>query len=359
MGEALAFGSLVLEGSPVRLSGQDSSRGTFSQRHAAFVDQRNGEEYVPLDNLSNVQGRFEVYDSLLSEAAVLGFEYGYSLADPATLTLWEAQFGDFANGAQVIIDQFITSAPTKWGRMSGLVMLLPHGYEGQGPEHSSARIERFLQICAEDCLQVVNCTTSAQYFHVLRRQIVRPHRAPMVIFTPKSLLRSPLAASPLEAFTEGCFQRVIDDPLAASLPDEVERVVFSFGKVHFDLMEARKNLLPDQPGRVALVRIEELYPWPEQELRSLLSRYTNLRRVVWSQEEPRNMGAWTFVLERIRNLIGSNLEFTYAGREASASPATGSSRVHRAEQRSLLADAFEGIAGGGEIDPSLVLGLPS
>ena len=357
--EALAFGSLVLEGSPIRLSGQDSSRGTFSQRHAVFVDQRNGEEYVPLDNLSNVQGRFEVFDSLLSEAAVLGFEYGYSLADPATLTLWEAQFGDFANGAQVIIDQFITSAPTKWGRMSGLVMLLPHGYEGQGPEHSSARIERFLQICAEDCLQVVNCTTSAQYFHVLRRQIVRPYRAPMVIFTPKSLLRSPLAASPLEDFTDGCFHRVIDDPLAASSPEQVERVVFSFGKVHYDLVEARKELVPERPERVAIVRIEEIYPWPDQELRAILAGYPNLTRVVWSQEEPRNMGAWTFVQERLQGLIGSTVELEYAGRKPSASPATGSSRVHRVEQRTLLTNAFEGIEGGGEIDPSVILGLPS
>lgn len=358
MAEALAFGSLVLEGSPVRLSGQDSSRGTFSQRHAVFVDQRNGEEYVPLDNLSNIQGRFEVYDSLLSEAAVLGFEYGYSLADPASLTLWEAQFGDFANGAQVIIDQFITSAPAKWGRMSGLVMLLPHGYEGQGPEHSSARIERFLQICAEDCLQVVNCTTSAQYFHVLRRQIHRSHRAPMVVFTPKSLLRSPLAASELAEFTEGSFQPVIDDPLSSAEPDQVERVIFSFGKVHYDLVETRKNLLFDRPERVALVRVEELYPWPEEELRAVLARYTRLKRVVWAQEEPRNMGAWTFVQERLQDLIGDEVEFVYAGRAASASPATGSSRVHRAEQKTLLADAFEGIEGIGEIDPRDALRLP-
>ena len=357
MAEALAFGSLVLEGSPVRLSGQDSSRGTFSQRHAAFVDQRNGEEYVPLDNLSNIQGRFQVYDSLLSEAAVLGFEYGYSLADPATLTLWEAQFGDFANGAQVIIDQFITSAPTKWGRMSGLVMLLPHGYEGQGPEHSSARIERFLQICAEDCLQVVNCTTSAQYFHVLRRQIHRPHRAPMVIFTPKSLLRSPLAASALPEFTEGGFQTVIDDDVASAQPDQVERVIFSFGKVYYDLVEARSQLFPERPERVALVRIEELYPWPEDEIRTVLDRYTNLERVVWSQEEPRNMGGWTFVQDRLRSLLGSGIQFEYAGRAASASPATGSSRVHRAEQKTLIADAFSGIEGGGEIDPRAALGL--
>ncbi len=350
MAEALAFGTLVLEGAPVRLSGQDSSRGTFSQRHATFVDQKNGEEYVSLDHLSNTQARFEVYDSLLSEAAVLGFEYGYSLVDPSTLTLWEAQFGDFANGAQVIIDQFITSAPTKWGRMSGLVMLLPHGYEGQGPEHSSARVERFLQSCAEDCLQVVNCTTASQYFHVLRRQICRPYRAPMVIFTPKSLLRSPLAASPIENFISGSFESVIDDAIAGASPDSVERLIFSFGKVHYDLCEERVSLFPKELDRVALIRIEELYPWPKSELQSVIGKYRNVQSVVWAQEEPRNMGGWTFVQERLPEELPTGITLQYAGRKASSSVATGSSRVHRAEQKGLLADAFSGL-GEGENDP--------
>ncbi|MEE3327772.1 MAG: 2-oxoglutarate dehydrogenase E1 component, partial [Myxococcota bacterium] len=354
MAEALAFGSLVLEGSPVRLSGQDSSRGTFSQRHALFVDQESGEEYVPLSDLSSDQARFEVFDSLLSEAGVLGFEYGYSLADPSTLTLWEAQFGDFANGAQVIIDQFVTSALTKWGRMSGLVMLLPHGYEGQGPEHSSARIERFLQICAEDCLQVVNCTTAAQYFHVLRRQILRPYRAPLVIFTPKSLLRSPLAASLRDDFTQGHFQPVIDDPLASGSAHAVERLILSFGKVHYDLVEERKQILTEAPERVSLVRIEEIYPWPEAELRGIHERYPNLNCVVWAQEEPRNMGGWSFVQERLRADLPPDVRLVYAGRAASSSTATGSSRAHHAEQRTLVADAYAGLGESGD-DPWALL----
>jgi len=344
MGEALAFGSLLIEGTPVRLSGQDSSRGTFSQRHTVLVDQESGEEYAPLDHLSDTQGRFEVYDSLLSEAAVLGFEYGYSLADPSTLTLWEAQFGDFVNGAQVIIDQFITSAHVKWGRMSGLVMLLPHGYEGQGPEHSSARIERFLQTCAEDSIQVVNCTTPAQYFHVLRRQMRRNYRAPMVIFTPKSLLRSPSATSRANELCSGRFQPVIDDPVAAARPGCVERVLFSFGKVYYELVQEREESLGEAGlGRVALVRIEELYPWPENELRSVLERYADAKRVFWVQEEPRNMGAWTFVREQLPEILPSATPLEYAGRAAAASTATGSMRVHRAEQAALRVQAFAGL----------------
>jgi 2-oxoglutarate dehydrogenase E1 component len=343
MGEALAFGSLLLEGTPVRLSGQDSSRGTFSHRHAVFVDQESGEEYAPLDHLSGTQARFEVYDSLLSEAAVLGFEYGYSLADPSTLTMWEAQFGDFVNGAQVIIDQFITSAHVKWSRMSGLVMLLPHGYEGQGPEHSSARIERFLQTCAEDCLQVVNCTTPAQYFHVLRRQMRRNYLTPMVIFTPKSLLRSPVAASRVEEISEGTrFQTVIDDPIAAADPGRVERVLLSFGKVHYDIIEERRERLGDEAGRVAVVRVEELYPWPEDRLKEIFEQYASARRVVWVQEEPANMGGWTFVEARLLRLLSGGAELAYAGREPAASPATGSMRIHKAEQAALLDDALDG-----------------
>lgn len=343
LGEALAFGSLVLDGVPVRLSGQDSSRGTFSHRHAVLVDQETGEEFTPLDYLSEDQARFEVYDSLLSEVAVLGFEYGYSLADPSTLTLWEAQFGDFANGAQVIIDQFITSAHVKWQRMSGLVMLLPHGYEGQGPEHSSARMERFLQICAEDCIQVVNCTTPAQYFHVLRRQMVRPYRAPMVIFTPKSLLRLPAAVSHPSDLAEGEFQPVIDDAVALQRPDQVQRVLLCCGKVYYDLLQEREARMGDEAHRVAIVRVEELYPWPGEQVAEILSSYGHTERVVWVQEEPSNMGAWTFVRERIQDALLPTEKFAYAGRLPAASPATGSMRIHKYEQAALLDAAFEGL----------------
>jgi 2-oxoglutarate dehydrogenase E1 component len=344
MGEVFAFGSLVLEGTRVRLSGQDSSRGTFSHRHAVLVDQDSGEEYTPLDHISEQQARFEVFDSLLSEAAVLGFEYGYSLAEPGTLTLWEAQFGDFANGAQVIIDQFIGCAHVKWGRMSGLVMLLPHGYEGQGPEHSSARIERYLQICAEDSIQVVNCTTPAQLFHVLRRQMRRTFRAPLVIFTPKSLLRSPEATSSIEDFTEARFQRVIEDAQAVDETDLVERVLICSGKVYYDLKAERKKRLEGSEGRVAILRLEQLYPWPDDILSETISQYKNALRVVWVQEEPANMGAWTFVRERIQGFLPESASLAYAGRSPSASTAVGSTRVHVAQQKELLEAAFEGLA---------------
>ena len=344
MGEVFAFGSLVLEGTRVRLSGQDSSRGTFSHRHAVLVDQDSGEEYTPLDHISEQQARFEVFDSLLSEAAVLGFEYGYSLAEPGTLTLWEAQFGDFANGAQVIIDQFIGSAHVKWGRMSGLVMLLPHGYEGQGPEHSSARIERYLQICAEDSIQVVNCTTPAQLFHVLRRQMRRAYRAPLVIFTPKSLLRLPEATSKIEDFTDARFQRVIEDAIAVSSTDAVERVLICSGKVYYDLMAERKKRFEGSEGRVAILRLEQLYPWPDDILGEMIAQYKNALRVVWVQEEPANMGAWTFVRERIQGFLPELANLAYAGRAPSASTAVGSTRIHIKQQNALLEAAFEGLA---------------
>ena len=343
LGEALAFGSLLLDGAPVRLSGQDSSRGTFSHRHAVLVDQDSGEEYMPLDHISENQARFEVYDSLLSEAAVLGFEYGYSLADPSTLVLWEAQFGDFVNGAQVIIDQFITSAHVKWGRMSGLVMLLPHGYEGQGPEHSSARMERFLQTCAEDCMQVVNCTTPAQYFHVLRRQMLREYRAPLVIFTPKSLLRHPKAASRVEDFTKGRFQELIDDQVATQDPDAVRRVILCSGKVYYDLKTEREDRLGDRAAEVAILRLEQIYPWPEDALTAALERYGAASDVVWCQEEPQNMGPWTFIWPRIQNLLGSARQLRYAGREEAASPATGSPRIHNAQLEAFLESALGGL----------------
>jgi 2-oxoglutarate dehydrogenase E1 component len=343
LAEALAFGSLVTEGTPVRLSGQDSSRGTFSQRHAIVVDQTNGHEYAALDHIAETQARFEVYDSHLSEAGVLGFDYGYSLAAPRTLTLWEAQFGDFANGAQAIIDQFIASAHVKWGRMSGLVMLLPHGYEGQGPEHSSARIERILQLCAEDNLQAVNCTTPAQYFHVLRRQMRRNYRAPLVIFTPKSLLRAPRCVSSVAELASGGFSSVIDDA-AASDGGKVQRVLVCSGKVYYDLLARREER--DQLGEgkargdVAIVRVEELYPWPDAELAAALARMPNAQRVVWVQEEPANMGAWTFVRERLQALLPERAKLAYAGRPEAASPAVGSGRVHRLELEAFLRAAF-------------------
>ncbi|MCH8083235.1 MAG: 2-oxoglutarate dehydrogenase E1 component, partial [Myxococcales bacterium] len=326
MAEALAMGSLLVEGTPVRLSGQDSRRGTFSHRHAVLIDQETEEEYLPLDNLSDHQARFEAYDSLLSEAAVLGFEYGYSLSDPSTLTIWEAQFGDFANGAQVIIDQFISSAHVKWQRMSGLVMLLPHGYEGQGPEHSSARIERFLQSCADDSLQIVNCTTPAQYFHVLRRQMRRPYRSPLIIFTPKSLLRKASTMSRPEDLASGCFRSLIDDPLSREQPERVERIVLCSGKVYYDLLEERDRSF-DDPGTVALVRLEEIYPWPQVELAAVFERYANVSSVVWCQEEPANMGAWTFVRDRLQAELRPTQKLIYAGRRANASTATGSMRI--------------------------------
>ena len=345
-GEQLAFGSLLVEGTPVRLSGQDSSRGTFNQRHAVLVDQRTGEEYAPLDHLAGTQARFEVYDSHLSEAAVLGFEYGYSLAEPRTLTMWEAQFGDFANGAQVIIDQFIASAHVKWQRMSGLVMLLPHGYEGHGPEHSSARMERYLQMCAEDNIQVANCTTPAQYFHLLRRQMRRKWRAPLVVFTPKSLLRAPRAASRAIEFSEGSFRPVMDDP-AIQDPQGVRRVLLCSGKVYYDLVQHREGRDGADPGEargdVAIVRVEELYPWPEEELSRVMERYPNSDRVTWVQEEPANMGAWTFVRERLPGVLRASAKLAYAGRPASASPAGGSMRIHKYEQQTLLQAAFQGL----------------
>jgi 2-oxoglutarate dehydrogenase E1 component len=338
--EALAFATLLSEGTPVRLSGQDSVRGTFSHRHAAFVDQRTGAEYAPLAHLSPTQARFEAYDSLLSEAAVLGFEYGYSLADPATLAIWEAQFGDFVNGAQVIIDQFITSAHVKWQRMSGLVMLLPHGYEGQGPEHSSARIERFLQSCAGDNLQLVNCTTPAQYFHVLRRQMRREFRAPLVVFTPKSLLRLRAATSRVADLTNGRFRRLLGDARAAELPGRVKRLVLCSGKLYYELGAERRKRQPEGPPSVALVRVEQLYPWPAAEVAETLRRFRSAGQVVWAQEEPANMGAWSFLRDRLEDVLQPDQQLVYAGRPASASPAGGSIRVHREEQAALIAESL-------------------
>src|SRR5439155_12168522 len=292
LAETLAFGSLVLEGTPVRLSGQDSGRGTFSQRHAEFHDAESDRVNVPLQHLAPGQARFEVFNSPLSEYSVMGFEFGYSVADPLTLVLWEAQFGDFANGAQIMIDQFIAAAETKWSQPSGLVLLLPHGYEGQGPEHSSARIERYLQLCAEDNMQVCNLTTAANYFHALRRQIRRKFRKPLVVVTPKSLLRAKEVASPLAAMGPGTmFHRIIEETDTIAPDERVRRVVLCSGKIYFDLLKARAESGDDT---VALVRVEQLYPFPFTSLGKVLRRYRNAE-IVWCQEEPQNMGAWNFV----------------------------------------------------------------
>ncbi|MEP6717317.1 MAG: multifunctional oxoglutarate decarboxylase/oxoglutarate dehydrogenase thiamine pyrophosphate-binding subunit/dihydrolipoyllysine-residue succinyltransferase subunit, partial [Terriglobia bacterium] len=328
--EAIAFGALVVEGVPVRLSGQDSGRGTFSQRHLRFYDYQDGHRYVPLQHMAEGQARFNVFDSSLSEFAVLGFEYGYSVTDTNTITLWEAQFGDFSNGAQVIIDQFITTAEQKWSQSSGLVMLLPHGYEGQGPEHSSARMERFLSLCAEDNMRVANVTTPAQYFHILRRQAVLPLK-PLVIFTPKSLLRSPKAVSPFNELTNGIFHEVIGD---TEDPTRVRKTVFCSGKVYYDLVAARDAAKKDD---VAIIRVEELFPFPAQQVSDILARYNPNVDVVWCQEEPRNMGAWRWIFGRFLD-IGKRLK--YAGRLRNASPAAGSSKRHAEEQKRLIEEAL-------------------
>nr|MBA2433810.1 2-oxoglutarate dehydrogenase E1 component [Chthoniobacterales bacterium] len=332
--EALAFGSLLLEGVPVRLSGQDSRRGTFSHRHAFLYDAKTGKPYLPLLHLAPDQARICIYNSLLSEAAVLGFDYGYSLDYPNMLCLWEAQFGDFANGAQTIIDQFIVSAESKWQRPSGIVLLLPHGYEGQGPEHSSARLERFLQACAEDNIQVCNLTTAAQYFHVLRRQMKRDFIKPLIIMTPKSLLRSEQSASRAEDFTSGSFAEILPGPEVAP-PEKIERVILCTGKVYFDLLGQREK---DQIPNAAIIRVEQLYPLAEEKLRALLKPYANAQKIVWCQEESQNMGAWSYIEPRLRALLGR--EIAYAGRNASASPAVGALAIHKIEQASLIAEAF-------------------
>ncbi len=343
-GEALAFGTLLLEGTPVRLTGQDSERGTFSQRHAVLFDIDTRERYVPLLNLDEKQARFCVYNSSLSEAGVLGFDYGYSLDYPQILCLWEAQFGDFANGAQAIIDQFISCSESKWQRASSIVLLLPHGYEGQGPEHSSARLERFLQLCAEDNLQVCNLTTPAQYFHALRRQMRREFRKPLVVMAPKSLLRHPAATSRLEEFTAGHFQEIIDDPhwpdpapseanppAPAAVP---ERLILCSGKIYYDLFEYREK---NQINDAAIVRVEQLYPLHRNRLAQLVDKYDG-SALVWCQEESQNMGAWTYIAPRLEQVFGRKP--FYAGRDASASPAVGHLARHRFEQTSLIRAAF-------------------
>ncbi len=339
--EALAFGTLLVEGTSVRLSGQDSGRGTFSHRHCVLIDQENEERYFPLSEIRDGQATFEVMDSPLSEAGVLGFEYGYSLSEPHALVLWEAQFGDFANGAQVIIDQFIVSGESKWLRMSALVMLLPHGFEGQGPEHSSARPERFLQLCAEDNMQVVNMTTPANYFHALRRQMRRNFRKPMIVMAPKSLLRHKMVVSKLAAFgPDTRFHRVIPETDILDLDKNIKRVVLCSGKVYYDLLQHRRE---HKIKDVAIIRVEQLYPWPRQTLFQQLARYPKAE-VVWCQEEPANQGAWTFIYPRLDAMLeklgGKSERPTYAGREAAASPATGLASVHVEQQRKLVEDAL-------------------
>jgi len=339
-GEALAFGTLLAEGTPIRLSGQDSGRGTFSHRHAIYTDMKTGAHYVPLNHLREGQELIEVLNSPLSEEAVLGFEYGYSAADPWTLVVWEAQFGDFANGAQVMIDQLIASAEYKWGRMSGLVMLLPHGYEGQGPEHSSARLERFLELCAENNLQVVNLTTPAQLFHCLRRQVKRTFRKPLVVMSPKSLLRHPLAVSRLRDFTHGRFERLIDDSdIGTDEADraKITRVLLTSGKIYYPLLERRRE---NELEQVAIVRIEELYPFPQQRARDVLASYPNLKEVLWVQEEPRNMGAWRNLRHQFEASCPPGIPVHYVGRDSRAVPATGMFDVHQREEAELVSAAF-------------------
>jgi 2-oxoglutarate dehydrogenase E1 component len=321
----------------VRLSGQDSARGTFSQRHLVLSDLDTGAVYVPLQHIHPEQAQFEVFDSSLSEAAVLGFEFGYSGADPLTLVIWEAQFGDFSNGAQVIIDNFIASSAAKWRQPCDLVLLLPHGFEGQGPEHSSARLERFLTLCAEDNMRVCFPTTAAQYFHLLRRQVRDAMRIPLVVMTPKSTLRHPGTMSSPREVAEGSFEMVLDDP-GVEDREAARRVLLCSGKVYYDLIAEKEKL-----GRqdVAIVRLEQLYPYPEWNLSQVLGSYSRAQEVCWVQEEPRNMGAWNFVRRRISQALPFGRPVRYAGRSESASPATGSLRQHQKEQAALVAMAFE------------------
>ncbi len=350
--EALAFGSLLEEGYPVRLVGQDSGRGTFSQRHSVLRNQLDNSRYIPLNNISNKQKSFEIVDSFLSELAVLGFEYGYSLVQPNTLTIWEAQFGDFANGAQVVIDQFIASGERKWSRASGLVMLLPHGYEGQGPEHSSARLERFLQLCSNDNMQVMNCTTPANYFHALRRQMHRDFRKPLIIMTPKSLLRHKHCVSNLDGFSKkNSFHRVLWDHaidpevegfIQLKKPNKIEKVILCSGKVYFDLLEAREKIKKDS---VVLYRIEQLYPFPVKALANELKPYAKKAKFYWCQEEPKNMGAWFSVRDYIQwtldNIKAKNSIISYIGRSPDASPATGYAKRHVSQQQEIIKKVFE------------------
>jgi 2-oxoglutarate dehydrogenase E1 component len=345
MGEHMAFASLVASGYPVRLSGEDCGRGTFTHRHAVIHDQNREKwdvgTYVPLQNVAEGQSPFVVIDSILSEEAVLGFEYGYASNDPNTLVIWEAQFGDFANGAQVVIDQFIASGEVKWGRVNGITLMLPHGYEGQGPEHSSARLERFMQLAADANMQIVQPTTASQIFHVLRRQMVRKLRKPLVIMTPKSLLRAKDAASPLSEFTRGSFQTVIPENKDLKA-DKVKRVVVCSGKVYYDLVRKREEKGADD---VALLRVEQLYPFPHKVFSTELKKYPNAVEVVWCQDEPQNQGAWFFVQHYLHENMAEGQRLAYSGRAASASPAVGYSHLHQEQQKALVEGAFGKLKG--------------
>jgi 2-oxoglutarate dehydrogenase E1 component len=336
--ENLAYASLLQEGYSVRLTGQDSGRGTFFHRHAVLHDQATGGRYVPLQHLATSQPTFTVTDSVLSEEAVMGFEYGFSTTEPHCLTIWEGQFGDFCNGAQVIIDQFISSGEAKWGRLSGLTLFLPHGYEGQGPEHSSARLERFLQLCAEYNIQVCVPSTPAQMFHLLRRQMVRALRKPLIIMTPKSLLRHALSVSRLEELASGVFHNVIDD-VDDIKPSAVTRIVLCTGKVYFDLLKSRRESKVDT---VAVVRLEQLYPFPSDEYEAVIRKYSNAREVVWCQEEPQNQGSWYQIRHRLQLPLSAKHELLYAGRAGAAAPATGIAALHEQQQKNLVTAALQG-----------------
>jgi len=333
MGELLAYGSLLKDGHPVRVSGEDVKRGTFSHRHAVLtlVDSEN--EYTPLETIG-AEAKFSIFNSLLSEYGVLGFEYGYAMANPNALTIWEAQFGDFFNGAQIIVDQYIASAETKWQRGNGLVMLLPHGYEGQGPEHSSARVERFLELCADSNIQVANCTTPANLFHILRRQMLRDFRKPLIIFTPKSLLRSAKCVSKLEEFTHGKFHELIDDEYADA--KKVKRVLLCTGKIYYDLLEKQQA---DKRKDVAIIRIEQLYPTPLVQILKVKAKYNKAKEFIWVQEEPENMGAWPYICRKFHNdkLINLNV----ISRNEGSSTATGFAKQHAAQQLLIVSKAFE------------------
>jgi 2-oxoglutarate dehydrogenase E1 component len=345
MGEHMAFASLVASGYPVRLSGEDCGRGTFTHRHAVIHDQKREKwdtgTYVALQNVSDKQAPFVVIDSILSEEAVLAYEYGYASNDPNTLVVWEAQFGDFANGAQVVIDQFIASGEVKWGRVNGITLMLPHGYEGQGPEHSSARVERFMQLAADTNMQLVQPTTASQIFHVLRRQMVRDLRKPLVIFTPKSLLRNKDATSPVSEFTKGSFQTVIGETKDLKA-DKVKRVIACSGKVYYDLVKNRETKGADD---VAIIRVEQLYPFPHKAFAAELKKYPNATDVVWCQDEPQNQGAWFFIQHNIHENMQSGQRLGYAGRAASASPAVGYSHLHQDQQKALIEAAFAKLKG--------------
>lgn len=335
MGELLAYATLLWDGTSVRLSGQDSCRGTFSHRHAMWIDQALEKAYYPLRNLKPGQGRFDVFNSHLSEYAVLGFEFGYSLAYSDALVLWEAQFGDFCNGAQVIIDQFISTSEQKWGMKSGLTLLLPHGYEGQGPEHSSARIERFLALCGHENMRVVNPTTPAQLFHLLRKQALNPVKKPLVVFTPKGLLRHPACVSTLNDLEEGGFQEIIDDPKNVENP---KKVIFCSGRIYYDLVAAREKW---EVRDMVILRIEQLYPLHTASLKAVIDRYNGFKEIFWVQDEPANMGAWDFLRPQLREIIPANREIKYVGRPRSASTAVGSHALHKNEAAAIMSAIFK------------------